>query len=91
MAAAYYPYPPGPTPMAPLNPAPKGGVMGAVGSVAEKADLWLKIDQFHLNYLKAEESTKKIDIRNKLQGQVITKENHDFTILFFSSKSKLEL
>ncbi len=35
----------------------------------QTADLWLKIDQLHLNYLKAEESTKKLDIRKKLEGK----------------------
>ncbi len=36
----------------------------------ETAALWLKIDQLHLNYLKAEETTKKIDIRKKLEGKI---------------------
>merc|ERR1719412_698221 len=39
-------------------------------SVAQTADLWLKIDQLHLNYLKAEESQAKLDIRKKLEGYV---------------------
>jgi len=34
------------------------------------ADLWLKIDQLHLNFIKAEESTRKIDIRKRLEGFV---------------------
>lgn len=34
------------------------------------ANLWLKIDQQHLNYLKAEDGTKKLDIRSKLEGKV---------------------
>ena len=38
-------------------------------AVAQTAELWLRIDQLHLNYLKAEESTKKIDIRKKLEGE----------------------
>ena len=33
------------------------------------ADLWLKIDQLHLNFIKAEESTRKIDIRKRLEGK----------------------
>ena len=36
----------------------------------QTADLWLKIDQFHLNYLKSEENTQKLDIRKKLEGKV---------------------
>jgi hypothetical protein len=39
-------------------------------SVALTADLWLKIDQLHLNYLKSEESTAKIEIRKKLKGYI---------------------
>ena len=35
----------------------------------QTADLWLKIDQHHLNYLKAEEGTKKLDIQKKLDGE----------------------
>jgi hypothetical protein len=34
------------------------------------ADLWLRIDQLHLNYLKSENNTKKLDIRKKLEGYV---------------------
>ena len=34
------------------------------------ADLWLKIDQLHLNFIKAEESTRKIDIRKRLEGNI---------------------
>ena len=34
----------------------------------QTADLWLKIDQLHLNYLKSEENTQKLDIRKKLEG-----------------------
>ena len=37
-------------------------------SVAQTADVWLKIDQLHLNYLKAEESTSKMSIKKKLEG-----------------------
>ena len=36
----------------------------------QTADLWLKIDQLHLNYLKSEENTQKLDIRKKLEGKV---------------------
>ena len=35
----------------------------------QTADLWLKIDQLHLNYLKSEETTHKLDIRKKLEGK----------------------
>ena len=34
----------------------------------QTADLWLRIDQLHLNYLKSENNTKKLDIRKKLEG-----------------------
>ena len=34
------------------------------------ADLWLRIDQLHLNYLKSENNTKKLDIRKKLEGKL---------------------
>ena len=34
----------------------------------QTADLWLKIDQLHLNYLKSEENTNKLEIRKKLEG-----------------------
>ncbi|TRY62030.1 hypothetical protein TCAL_09093 [Tigriopus californicus] len=57
--APYRPYaPPGPTP-ASMSP-----------SMALTAELWLKIDQLHLNYLRAEENTKKFDIRKKLEGYI---------------------
>lgn len=47
--------------------------MGPVGpSMDQTADLWLKIDQFHLNYLKCDENSKKIDIRKKLEGDYIS-------------------
>lgn len=36
----------------------------------ETADLWLKIDQLHLNYLRVEESCRKVDIRKKLEGYI---------------------
>lgn len=36
----------------------------------QTADLWLKIDQLHLNYLKAEENTSKLEIRKRLEGYV---------------------
>ena len=39
-------------------------------SVDQTADLWLKIDQHHLNYLKSDETTKKIDIRKKLESKL---------------------
>ena len=39
-------------------------------SQQQTADLWLKIDQLHLNYLKAEESAAKINIRKKLEAYV---------------------
>ena len=35
----------------------------------QTADLWLKIDQLHLNYLKAEENTSKLEIRKRLEGK----------------------
>ena len=35
----------------------------------QTADLWLKIDQLHLNYLKSEENTNKLEIRKKLEGE----------------------
>ena len=38
--------------------------------IAQTADLWLKIDQLHLNYLKAEENHRKIEIRKKLEGYI---------------------
>ena len=37
----------------------------------QTADLWLKIDQLHLNYLKSEENTNKLEIRKKLEGEYI--------------------
>ena len=37
----------------------------------QTADLWLKIDQLHLNYLKSEENTSKLEIRKKLEGMCI--------------------
>ena len=51
--------------------AMSGGAMGpsSVVLIDQTADLWLKIDQFHLNYLKSDETTKKIDIRKKLEGK----------------------
>lgn len=36
----------------------------------QTADLWLRIDQLHLNYLKSENNTKKLDIRKKLEGKL---------------------
>ena len=39
----------------------------------QTADLWLKIDQLHLNYLKSEENTQKLDIRKKLEGKIMVK------------------
>ncbi len=36
----------------------------------QTADLWLRIDQLHLNYLKSENNTKKLDIRKKLEGML---------------------
>ena len=39
----------------------------------QTADLWLKIDQLHLNYLKSEENTQKLDIRKKLEGKIRSK------------------
>ena len=41
--------------------------------IAQTADLWLKIDQLHLNYLKADDSAAKLDIRKKLEGKTIPK------------------
>ena len=38
-------------------------------SEARTADLWLKIDQYHLNYLKAEDGIKKLEIQKKLDGK----------------------
>lgn len=48
------------------HPEPPASSMGP--SMALTAELWLKIDQLHLNYLRAEENTKKFDIRKKLEG-----------------------
>ena len=45
------------------------GGANSVVLIDQTADLWLKIDQFHLNYLKSDETTKKIDIRKKLEGK----------------------
>ena len=39
----------------------------------QTADLWLKIDQLHLNYLKSEENTSKLEIRKKLEGTSLAK------------------
>ena len=36
----------------------------------QTADLWLRIDQLHLNYLKSENTTKKLEIRKKLEGKL---------------------
>ena len=36
----------------------------------QTADLWLRIDQLHLNYLKSEHKTKKLEIRKKLEGNL---------------------
>ena len=49
--------------LSPVSNAP------VVATMDQTADLWLKIDQFHLNYLKSDENTKKIDIRKKLEGK----------------------
>ena len=49
--------------LSPVSGAP------VVATMDQTADLWLKIDQFHLNYLKSDENTKKIDIRKKLEGK----------------------
>ena len=38
-------------------------------STDQTADLWLRIDQLHLNYLKSENNTRKLDIRKKLEGK----------------------
>ena len=44
----------------------------------QTADLWLKIDQLHLNYLKSEENTQKLDIRKKLEGKIRSKCQNKF-------------
>ena len=45
------------------------------GSTADQtADLWLRIDQLHLNYLKSENNTKKLEIRKKLEGKTLKNE-----------------
>jgi len=49
------------------NISPAGSAQAPEQTVA---DLWLKIDQLHLNFIKAEESTRKIDIRKRLEGFV---------------------
>ena len=36
----------------------------------QTADLWLRINQLHLNYLKSEHNTKKLEIRKKLEGNL---------------------
>lgn len=41
----------------------------------QTADLWLKIDQLHLNYLKSEENTAKLEIRKKLEGSFFNTDN----------------
>lgn len=46
----------------------QGGSLGGRGGLEQTADLWLKIDQLHLNYLKSEDGPKKLDIRRKLEG-----------------------
>ena len=48
-----------------LSPVSMGPVAPAVD---QTADLWLKIDQFHLNYLKSDENTKKIDATRLKNG-----------------------
>ena len=46
------------------------------GSTADQtADLWLRIDQLHLNYLKSENNTKKLEIRKKLEGKTLKNEH----------------
>lgn len=34
-------------------------------------DLWLEIDQYHLNYLEADESPRKVDELRKLEGIIV--------------------
>ena len=53
---------------APLQAPPQPP--SASNVIAQTADLWLKIDQLHLNYLKAEENHRKIEIRKKLEGYI---------------------
>lgn len=36
-------------------------------------ELWLEIDQYHLNYLEADESPRKIDELRKLEGIIFKK------------------
>ena len=35
------------------------------------SELWLKIDQLHLKYLQSEDTPAKLDIRKKLEGELI--------------------
>lgn len=35
-------------------------------------ELWLEIDQYHLNYLEADESPRKLDEMRKLEGIALT-------------------
>ena len=57
--------------LSPVSGAP------VVATMDQTADLWLKIDQFHLNYLKSDENTKKIDIRKKLEDFIEDQANVD--------------
>ena len=35
------------------------------------SELWLKIDQLHLKYLQSEDTPAKLDIRKKLEGELV--------------------
>ena len=59
----------------------------------QTADLWLRIDQLHLNYLKSEHNTKKLEIRKKLEGNLFLQLKCSFhmTIDIFRCVSKYHI
>ena len=57
----------------------------------QTADLWLRIDQLHLNYLKSEHNTKKLEIRKKLEGNLYLQLICSFRMTIITSVSKYHL
>ena len=57
----------------------------------QTADLWLRIDQLHLNYLKSEHNTKKLEIRKKLEGNLFLHLICSFFMTIITSVSKYHI
>ena len=57
----------------------------------QTADLWLRIDQLHLNYLKSEHNTKKLEIRKKLEGNLFLHIICSFVMTLITSVSKYHI